>query len=100
MAGHSFIKNDSYTEDVAALVHIMTEDLFGAHVASRTDHKAGAGERRIRQAPLLVRLLRTDLRQSEIQNLQLPARRDHDVGWLDVAVDDAVFVGVAESVGR
>ena len=36
--------------------------------------------------------------QSEIQNLQLPARSDHYVGRLDVPVNDAVLVRFGHTV--
>jgi hypothetical protein len=41
-----------------------------------------------------------DLGQSEIQNLGVAALRDKTVGWLDVAVDDALFVGRIQPLGN
>ena len=43
MASHHFIENDAETEDVGALVDIVTEDLFGAHVARGPHDNARAG---------------------------------------------------------
>src|SRR5437870_12010598 len=77
----------------------MTEDLLRAHVARGSYHKTRSGERGIGEVPLLVGLLRMHLGQSEVQNLQLPARSDHDVGWLEVAVNDAVLVRFGHSLG-
>ena len=100
MASHHFIENDAKAEDVGALVDIMTEDLFGAHVARGPHDNAGAGERSINEAGLLIRRLRIYFCQAEIENLQLAARRDHHVGRLDIAVNDAVLVRIGDSVGR
>src|SRR5437899_3475355 len=78
----------------------MTEDLLRTHVARGAYDKARSGERGIGEVPLLIRLLRMHLGQSEVQNLQLPPRRDHDVGWLEVAVNDAVLVRFGHRIGR
>jgi hypothetical protein len=37
------------------------------------------------------------LRQAEIQDLDLPLRRDLDVRWLEVAMDDAFLMGAFEA---
>src|SRR5438093_13541530 len=78
----------------------MTEDLLRAHVTGGAHHKARSGERGIGEVPLLVRLLRMHLGQSEVQNLQLPPRSDHDVGWLEIPMNDAVLVRFRHSIGR
>ena len=41
-----------------------------------------------------------DLRESEIQHLQLSARRDDDVLRLDVAMNDAGGVGLLQRLRR
>ena len=42
---------------------------------------------------------RASLGQSEVQNFDLSQRRHNDVGWLDVAMDDAPLVGGVQPVG-
>src|SRR5271155_187705 len=40
-----------------------------------------------------------DLRQSEIENLRVPALRDKNIGRLDVAMNDALGVSGVERIG-
>jgi hypothetical protein len=42
----------------------------------------------------------SQLRQAEIEDLHLSARRHEDVGWLDIAVDDALCVRGVERIGK
>ncbi len=48
---------------------------------------------------MIVDFLSLYNRQSEVEHLGVVVRRDHDVGRLEVAVDEALFVGVLQAGG-
>ena len=77
--------------DVAAVVddHALGERLLGAHVAERAEQVAGH-----RHAGVLF-----DAGQAEVGDPELAGVVDQEVGRLDVAVEDAVLVGVVEGFG-
>ena len=65
--------------------------LLGGHVARRAHDVAGAGQ---------ARLALHQLGQAEVGDLRDALVGEHDVGRLDVAVDDPVLVGVVEGPGE
>ena len=76
------------SELIGAAIHRLALDLFRRHVAGCTHQHAGGGH-----------LLGDDFGHSEIAHFGSHALVDHDVGGLDVTVDDAVFVGVIKGRG-
>src|SRR5262249_6197292 len=95
-AGQELVKQDAQGIDVAARVDAPGTDvrLFGAHVLrrahDRTDQRFGGlvGQR------LLDRL--GDAEVDDLRERLALVPRDQDVGRLDVAVDDALLVGVLD----
>ena len=65
--------------------------LFGRHVGRRSQDIAGHRQRG---------LARLALGQAEVHDVRLVAGVEHDVARLQIAVDDAVLVGVMERVGH
>ncbi len=103
LAGQQPVQRAAQAVDVGADVHgAGVAGLLGGHVIHGAEHGMRFGTAPPAQPG-----------QSEIEDLDLvlPARRrltrppcpgveDKEVGRLDVAVDQAVFVGVAQAVGR
>ena len=98
-AGDQFVEHDADGEEIRAPVELAAERLLRAHITRRAQHLADlraqhlafrAGAFAIGQA-----------RDAEIEDLDRAAvLAQHDVGRLDVAVDDAERVRVAERVGQ
>src|SRR2546429_3710951 len=84
------LEHDPERKDVRPMVDGRSRHLLGGHVSGRAEHDAGA------------RLVVGDAhaRDPEVHDFHPPARQQHDVARLDVAVDDAALVRVAEAVGH
>ena len=85
------VERDAEGVDVAAVVDddALGEGLLGAHVAERAEEVAGH-----RHAGVLF-----DAGQAEVGDPEFAGVVDQQVGRLDVAVEDAVLVGVVEGFG-
>ena len=83
------VENHTERPDVGRLVRSVAGQLFRGHVGDRADRDAG-----LRQ-PGQSR----ELRDTEIENLDDAVVRDHQIGRLDVAVDDAGFMRLDEAPG-
>ena len=89
------VEHDAEREDVAARVHGLAEDLLGGHV------RRGSVRRRVvgsieRGRERLLGQGRTPC-DPEVEDFHVAAGAGHDVGGLDVAVDDAARVRVRET---
>jgi hypothetical protein len=77
-------------KDVGAMIDRQALDLLRRHVVEAADQRAGVGDAGVGQ-----------LGDAEVENLQAPAALlDHQVGRLDVAVDDVEAVGVGQAVAE
>ena len=82
--------HDAERVDVAAEVDLLAARLLRAHVLGRAHDEAGRGRRGRGGAPFLG--------DPEVHQPDLAARVAHDVGRLQVAVDDAHVVDRAQAV--
>jgi hypothetical protein len=84
------VDDDSQAEYVAARVDVAAGDLFGTHVGARPDDTADRSQ--WLNVPVAIRagLVATrHLRYAEVEHFHVTAVRQHQVGWLDVAMRDA-----------
>ena len=88
-AGEDFVKHGAGGKDVTAAVDSLAGDLFGRHVAGRADQRPGRGHGGVRQSG-----------DTEIENANLPVRGQEDIFGLDVAMREAVAMGVGEGAAH
>ena len=92
LAGEHFIKHGGERIDVGASVdHAIAGRLLGRHVLRRAERQSGLGD-----PPAAG--IRDGQRDAEVGDDRLPVL-EQDVLGLEVAVDDAVTVGVVERIG-
>ena len=84
------------------MVQHVTLHLFRRHVGHGAHHDAVSGVEVASPArsPHGSRRWAGDLGEPEIQHLDPPFHRDHDVGGFEIAVDDALVVGGGEGLGN
>ena len=83
------VEHDANGENVAAGIDDLALHLLGRHVVRRSHHRAGQGQPGARHVA-------GDAREPEVENLEGPFGRDHQIAGLDVAVDDPVLVRVTQ----
>ena len=98
MAGQHLVEHDTERPDVGSPVHGSTTRLLGRHVGRRAeDHAHLCGASRERRRVHRVRARGPGrierLRQTEVQDLYSAVRANFDVRWLQIAMNDALFVG-------
>jgi hypothetical protein len=100
-AGDHFVEHHAQTEDVGPGVHLDAACLLRRHVADRAEHgsRIGPGRERGRGGGGLARGALRQLRQAEVEDLDVAVAPEHDVLRLDVAVRDPGFVRRRERVG-
>ncbi len=87
--GEHFIKDYAERPDVRPVIHLLPPGLLGRHVAHRPHGRPFLSDQGGSRDP----------GQPEVHDLGLALRRDHDVGALDVPVDDPFDVGFLEPFG-
>ncbi len=107
-AGGHLVEHRAKAEKIAAGIERLAARLLGRHVGHRAERRAGAGEMGGFQGGLGVAgqggggalaVALNLLGQAEIEDFGVAAGGDEDVGRLDVAMDDALFVRGVERVG-
>jgi hypothetical protein len=102
-AGKELVEDYAERPDVGALVYGFTLRLLRRHICRRSQERARLRQvhrnRRRHRATKSrtgvvggIRLFCCGFGQAKIQELNLPVGCDPDVGWFEVAVDDALFV--------
>jgi hypothetical protein len=94
-----FVQHRANGENVGALVHRAGLDLLGGHVAGRANQHAG---RRNRQSVgrLAVDANGAQLRQPEVQNLEVAVGGDKEILGFDVAMNHAQRVRGGNAAGH
>src|SRR5712672_2184292 len=86
--GQHLVQNDAQGEQVGAGAMRLAHDLLGSQIGGSAHNPPRAGK------------LGGKARDTEVAELYLAFFGDHDVGRLDVAVNDAGVVGAAQSGGQ
>ena len=96
------IKHSAKGKQIGAGVQFLPQGLFGGHVSHRAQRAAGAGEMLFRHGRIFAGLRagrRTDLGQSEVEDLCVAAVGDKKIRRLDVTMHDAFGMSRIERVG-
>ena len=88
-AGQHFIEDHAERPEIRATIHRPPLSLLGRHIRRRPDGSAVLSE----AAEI------GDLRQSEVHHLEGSLAGKHQVGALDVTVDDALLVSLLQTAG-
>ena len=81
-AGEHLVEHHSQGVDIGALIAHFTASLLRAEIINRAHDRAGLSQ--------AVRLT-GELHQTEVHQLDHAGVCQHVVGWLDIAMDDAVL---------
>ena len=84
-SAQQLVQNHRRRKDVCAMIDTLPTDLFGRHVVDGAHHHVAARQ-----------LRRDEAGQAEVEDFDRAAVGDVNVCRLDVAMDDAVLVGVVE----
>ena len=96
-AGRHLVKDDAEGEDVRLLARAEIDELFGRHIGDRaTGLGRAAGWPRVssRHRPGSL-----TLGQAEVEDLDQPTFGDHDVGGLQISMQDTQAVRCRQTVG-
>jgi len=96
LARDHFVQHGAKREQVGARVHGLSAHLLGRHVPDRAHHGARVGHGRHRFGGAGVRPRRRP-RQTEVENLHLSVGEQEQVLGLQIAVEQGLVVGGAET---
>lgn len=88
LVGEHLVEHRAKREQVGARIDCLTAYLLRRHVAGRAQDRAWVG----RCSGGGISACRDRLGQAEVENLDLTIREEKDVGWLEIAMDDAFGV--------
>src|SRR5208337_4092467 len=90
LAGQHFVEDDADGKDIAAAINGAPFDLFGGHVTGRAHNMSS----------LLNGAELQDLGGAEVGHFDGVVGGQHQVGGLDIAVNDVAFVGELQCAAR
>ena len=90
-----FVEHDAQGKDIRAAVGVLPQQNLRCHVGGGSVDNS----RRIGGQVIIIIIVRDLFGHAEVQNLDLPGGREHDIFGLDVAVDQAAFIGRGQSFG-
>src|SRR5262245_35046457 len=100
MPGYHFVQDDAQAPDIRALIDRRAARLLGRHVPSSSQYRAQVGfSECYRSYPFRRSLCEGglgDLCNPKIEHFYIPVRPQHDVLWLDVAMNNPRFVRGSE----
>ena len=99
LPGCHLVQHESERKQIGAGVDRATAELFRRHVRQRAERRSRPGQRRVDRARLVV-MIAVGFRQTEVENLDRALFGQEDVGWLQVAMDDAARVSSLEAIGE
>src|SRR6266550_5180726 len=100
MPRYHFVKDYAETPDIGAFINRRAARLFRRHVMSGSQYRPQIGLSECHRSCPVRRSLGEggfrQLRNPEVEHFHVAIRPQHDVLWLDVAMDNAGFVGGSE----
>jgi hypothetical protein len=99
VAGRHFVEGYAQRPDITAGTSFFAPQNFRRDVWQRSNDRARITSRLRRTGGLREFALAIKSGKTKVQNLHLAGRSDHDIGRLDVAVDDAAVMCMGERGG-
>ena len=92
------VEDNSEAEDVAPMIHLAAARLLGGHVryGAHDDPGIGLATKRGHHLAPFTRKRLDEFGETEVDDLRVAFFRDHNVGGLEVSMQDAPIVGSGE----